>query len=435
MKKVFLLLWCAVLSLAVSAQKVYFIYLQTEDQSPFYVRMGDKIYSSASSGYLILGNLVDTTYYLSLGYAKSNEAETKFSVALNQGDRGFLIKKFDDGPALFDFQEMSLVKSNETAKENTVYTTKTDNFSNLLSKAAGDPSLVKVPVKKEEVVTKQDNTKVEDVVKPADKGVTESAGGVLVATGSAAKAEKETGSVNAGAQPGTASESGTASVPPQQNPVQETTTLQPSTASSETASQAAYKPSTIIRRSESSTTEGFGLVFLDKYTDLTDTIRILIPNPKVKLVSETESKPADETMLTMAKVDSASVNPVTAVAANQTEVEKVAAGDQTVKQADNYNSSCNNLASEKDFLKLRRKMAGKESDEEMVNEARKEFKSRCFSVEQIKYLGMLFLTSAGRYQFFDAAYSHVSDKKNFASLSSEITDDYYLKRFKALVGE
>jgi hypothetical protein len=47
----------------------------------------------------------------------------------------------------------------------------------------------------------------------------------------------------------------------------------------------------------------------------------------------------------------------------------------------------------------------------------------------------LVLTSAGKYQFFDAAYLHVSDQENFSSLQSEIKDDYYLKRFRALAGE
>ena len=80
-------------------------------------------------------------------------------------------------------------------------------------------------------------------------------------------------------------------------------------------------------------------------------------------------------------------------------------------------------------------MAAKTSDDGMVSEAKKLFKNKCFTTDQIKNLGSLFLTSAGKYQFFDAAYLHVTDRDQFASLQSEITDAYYLKRFKALVGE
>ena len=80
-------------------------------------------------------------------------------------------------------------------------------------------------------------------------------------------------------------------------------------------------------------------------------------------------------------------------------------------------------------------MASEENDEAMIDEAKKIYKTKCFTVEQLRNLSALFLTSAAKYQFFDASYSHVSDKQHFASLQSEIKDEYYLKRFKALVGE
>jgi hypothetical protein len=98
-------------------------------------------------------------------------------------------------------------------------------------------------------------------------------------------------------------------------------------------------------------------------------------------------------------------------------------------------SDCKSTASENDFFKLRKNMAAKNSDDSMVGEAKKAFKGKCFTTEQIRNLGTLFLTSAGKYQFFDAAYLHVTDREKFESLESEIKDDYYLKRFKALVGE
>jgi hypothetical protein len=80
-------------------------------------------------------------------------------------------------------------------------------------------------------------------------------------------------------------------------------------------------------------------------------------------------------------------------------------------------------------------MASEDTDEAMIDEAKQIFRNKCFTVEQIRYLSTLFLTSAAKYQFFDASYSYVSDKQNFSSLQSEIKDEYYLKRFKALAGE
>jgi len=424
-------------SLLASAQKVYFIYLQTEDQTPFYLRMGDKIYSSAASGYLILPNLTDSTYYMSFGYAKSNEPEAKFSVAVNQGDRGFLIKKFEDGPALFDLEELSVVKANESAKDNTVYTTKTDNFSNLLSKAAGDPSLVKVPVQKKEEPVKTQPQKTEEVLakegdikkeeaKPLAKATLDSPT-VVVTSPTVESAAPVTTTTTADVK--TTTDSVLYSVTLPQNTQQETAAAsQPMSKEKTVAATIPYSPSTVVRRAESSTTEGFGVVFYDKYEDQTDTIRILIPAAKVKLVSETETKPASDVMLTKEKVDSV-------VGADITQPEKSITAEKGSQKTESMPSSCANIASEKDFLKLRKRMASKETDESMVDEAKKEFRNKCFTVEQVKYLGGLFLTSAGRYQFFDAAYTHVSDMKNFASLQAQLSDEYYIKRFKALIGE
>jgi len=98
-------------------------------------------------------------------------------------------------------------------------------------------------------------------------------------------------------------------------------------------------------------------------------------------------------------------------------------------------TTCINIANSKDFLKLRKNMAAQTNDEAMIAEARKFFKTKCFTTEQIRNLSGLFLTSAAKYQFFDAAFGHVSDSSEFASLGVLIKDDYYAKRFKALIGD
>src|SRR5438094_786590 len=43
MKKVTLALFCFLLSAGLMAQKIYFIYIQTDNQQPFFVRMNEKI--------------------------------------------------------------------------------------------------------------------------------------------------------------------------------------------------------------------------------------------------------------------------------------------------------------------------------------------------------------------------------------------------------
>ena len=79
-------------------------------------------------------------------------------------------------------------------------------------------------------------------------------------------------------------------------------------------------------------------------------------------------------------------------------------------------------------------MVSETDDDDMVDEASKYFKTMCFTTAQIKNLGVLFLDDLGKYKFFDMAYYFVSDIENFPSLQSELKNDYYVNRFKAILG-
>ncbi|HVF82227.1 MAG TPA: DUF4476 domain-containing protein [Flavisolibacter sp.] len=423
MKKLLLFGFAACLSFTGSAQKVYFLYLQTDDQVPFYVRLSDKVYSSATSGYLILPNLIDSTYNLSFGYAKSTQPETRFAVSINQNDKGYLIKNFAEGLALFDMQELSLVKSVSGNKDNTVYETKSDKFSAVLSKAADDPGLLKVPVAKKEEpksVPEQKNvvTVKAEEIKPIEEKPRDTVAAKPIETveGKVEKKEEAVAKVdNSVTKPETKTVEDVKQPAVKEEPL------------TNDAPKNNYRLSVIRRHSESSTTEGFGIVYFDRIDDRVDTIRILIPPSKGKIDEDaqtanlSEIKKKEETVI--AESQQLKVDPeVKAIK------EKPAPVSITL-------SSCQNNASEKDFMKLRKNMAAKSNDEEMIAEAKKSFKNKCFTSEQIRYLSTLFLTSAAKYQFFDAAYNYVSDKQSFSSLQSEMKDEYYLKRFKALIGE
>ena len=69
----------------------------------------------------------------------------------------------------------------------------------------------------------------------------------------------------------------------------------------------------------------------------------------------------------------------------------------------------------------------------MLAQAKKYFKTKCFTTYQLKNLSALFLTDAAKFRFFDAAYAFVADEVNFKTLESEMKDDYYITRFQAMV--
>jgi hypothetical protein len=243
---------------AAFSQKTYFVYLQIEQQQPFYVKLGDKTYSSSATGYLILSKLVDSSYSLTVGFPNDKWPEQKFTVNLGGKDKGYLLKNFQDGSwGLFDLQtltiQMATVKAaaNEPAGNVSLFTA-------ILSKAANDPSLMEKSgaVKKEEpvMVVKEEPKKEESVVVVREDVKKEEP--VIVVREEVKKEES----------------------------VQEEKVLRE------------YKKSVITKKSESSTSEGFGLTFIDDYLDGTkDTISIIIPNPAIqrRSIGDTQKEKTD----------------------------------------------------------------------------------------------------------------------------------------------
>jgi hypothetical protein len=438
-------------AICASAQKVYFIYLQSDNYAPFYLKMNDRIYSSTTSGYLILSNLFDTTYTFSIGFP-SSQSESRFTVKLNSKDKGFLIKNFSSGLGLFDLQNLTITnEQKDDAPKNISFIRRNDDFSSLLSRAAHDTTLLYAVVRVSEDVAIQDpqpqpeetGQKTEEVRLLKDTSVIITTAETLsepkaqdslaiLRSGSETKKEGEVAdkTIDNNLQKGTVAAVVTVTESNQtlsdsSDKITSDTLTSTGITSIQTnpSEEVVFKRSQVKKHSESSTSEGFGLVFYDLYGDKQDTISLLIPNPPI-ILNQTAENDSSESQKSLVPAG---------------EIKKDTEWQAPVVVAVKTNSSaklqCKTTASDNDFFKLRKNMAGQNTDEAMVAEAKKVFKSKCFSTEQIKNLGALFLTSSGKYQFFDAAYLHVTDQQNFALLESEIKDEYYLKRFKALIGE
>jgi hypothetical protein len=405
------------------AQKVYFIYIQAENNTPFFVKAGDKVTSSTASGYVILSSLVDSVYQFTIGKTGHAAVESRFSIPVNKQDRGFLLKEADGKFSLFDLQAMTSLQplaAGGTSAE--PVEKRTDAFTVLLAQAANDPSLLEI--RATPAVQKQTDT-------PAtpDAAVATSAAGT---EGEAAQPEtttEDTIQAQVAAMPETTITETAA--PPVTEPNNETT----ETNANETVQQVVvnddepgaavqdetpvYKPSVVTRRSESSTSEGFGLVFLDDSNGTVDTIRIMIPNQNTWSQKDPVGVPFSKKFLEISNVDT-----------TVSETAPATLGETTTAHR---KTTCNAVATESDFFKLRRNMATKEKDEAMIREAKRYFRKACFSTEQIRNLSGLFLTASGKYQFFDAAYPYVSDQDQYAALQTEINDSYYTDRFMELI--
>ena len=78
-------------------------------------------------------------------------------------------------------------------------------------------------------------------------------------------------------------------------------------------------------------------------------------------------------------------------------------------------------------------MVSEDNDDDMIAVAKKSFKTKCFTVDQVKNLSVLFLKDTGKYNFFDMAYPFVSDSHNFINLQSQLSDSYYISRFQVMI--
>src|SRR6186997_1023487 len=434
--KLFVFLFFAAASL--NAQKVYFIYLQTDNQQPFYARMGEKIYNSTTYGYLILSNLHDSTYSVNIGIQGSEVADQPYSVTVNKKDQGFLIKNFGDkGWGLFNITSMVTImpQSKPVNSAQTVKTEKREDnaFTNLLAKAADDSTIkekpiVEKPVEKKAETTASNTEKKEEVKEIAPSSQSEIKNGVptsqsdikngiIVAPVLVKEEPKIDGQDSKNAAKMKEDSIAVAKAKEDELLKQEELRKQDSIEKAKTqiTTEGEYKRSVVKLKSESSTTAGIGLVFLDILSDqITDTIRVLI-QPDTKKATPVQSNQEEKKFL--------DIHPVDSVA-----VEK----DVTQKAAVKSNN-CKAVAVEDDFFKLRKRMAGANNDDAMITEAKKVFKTKCFSTTQVRNLSALFLTDESKYKFFDAAYQYVSDLENFSTLQSALKDEYFINRFKAMI--
>jgi hypothetical protein len=458
-KKLFFLFLISVFSLSVKAQITHFVYLQTENGQPFYVKLNNKIISSSAAGYLIIPNIADGTYEVEVGFPKNEIPAGDFTFSIDKNNEGFLIKNFaDKGLQLFNMQTLALIPPNQMVTDTTKVVASApakkdaDPFTKMLANVVKDSSILE----NHDVVVAKPS-------KPADSAV-------AINNDSAVTANTSNSSTRVPA---------------------------------DTTSVATVNP--IAKILSKHDKDGLQMIYADHGNDKTDTVNVFMPAQKKQsennAVAENENapvssstdtaqytitptiiKPSTDTSASgfVARKDSIYVNNDAKTAPVQvftigpskekdekkedsgekssgkktgaiTDVKITDASSEKQKNKNNktaeseivvlpkvvtaskVNSDCKAFASNEDFLKLRKKMAAENNMDDMLKTARKYFRSKCFSTEQIKDLSYLFLTNEGKYKFFDAAYPYTSDSDQYEILESQLTDEYYLTRFKAMI--
>jgi hypothetical protein len=375
MKKLLQLALLILICNASIAQKYLFVYLQTDNKQPFYVKMKDKVLSSSQSGYLVVPKLTAGELNMKIGFPKEKWPQQSFNIIISDNDAGYLLKNFDEkGWGLYNLQTMEIVMNGAPASSKNKTTTENDDaFAATLSTATNTDVVVKkvpIPTPKTETIIKTEPVKIEKAV----------------------------------------------------------------------------VKNTIEKYKTINDKEGKSITYLVKVDNEIDTVNVFIPS---------ETAPEKSTVRKVEKIAPAKVdadkkekfldielqNPNVTTGEKSNEIAKrenvTAVETENKKTTDkpsvSFNSDCRAFASDDDFFKTRKKMVAEDNDEAMVEAARKLFKVKCYSVEQIKNLSLLFLNDNSKYNFFDAVYPHTSDTQNFVNLQSLLKDDYYIKRFKAMM--
>ena len=420
-----------------NSQKLYFIYLESESRQVFQARVGEKLFHSVPAGYLIIPNLVDSSYQVRISFPQNQIPELRFQIPVQGKDHGYLIKDMkDQGWVLFDLQDLVLLPPTpDTIKGSSgIQSGGVSFFREILSKAANDPSLLESPVafgidSAEKAGNAQISGKSDSLGRkstasnaPSPSPVRKSSGNLPDSVGFSRPGKNKDSLPGIAANGKMPKTEGRTVVKPVGEPGKKasdtagkkTAVVQAGTKKRESGS---YKPTEVTRKSESSTTEGFGLTFVDKVSkDRNDTIRIMIPNQKPA------SKESAEGSQTKKKPTPAG-NAESGISSSEKKNTENLAGSK----------SCESVASETDLIRLRRKMEAYRQVEDRINESRKVFASKCFTTVQVRSLGSLFASEAGKFQFFEAAYPFSSDRENFPALQSEFRDAYFIYRFKKMV--
>ena len=397
---VFFFLSC-LLSATTYAQSFHYIYIQTENKEPFYVKMDKNTLNSSESGYILIPKLIEGTYQCSIGFLKKGLPELNITINVKNINEGFLLKNTEEkGWMMVNLQSADKVPLPVLLIPNNEVETKLvgDEFARVLAQVLQDTSIFEaVAVKKYEDSSAIVGNKQIDI--PATKGI----------------------------------EIPILLVP--QLVVDKITKLQ-----------------------YDSTFENLVIIYQDLVNSIPDTIKLIIPLERSILTPASE-KEMEVPYIVTSKVDTVKNDSRFIDMELQNPNQKI---DLSTKINDDFvitekkrtlqiipdsiasnklarvdtikimaNSDCKKLATQNDFMYLRKKMTAENTETDMLKVAKKQFAKNCFTTEHIKNLGVLFISEEEKYNFFIAAFAFVSDIHNFSSLEGQFTDIYYKTKFKS----
>lgn len=455
LQRIAFIILCIHGSISAGAQQNWFLYIQSESSQPFYVRIGETIYSSSRVGHLVINGLHDSTYRLAIGFPQSQYREHQFAVPIKKKDYGFELKKTDARSwVLYDWQEQETIRAPRTDSLLFGERKKDDGFASLMASVVNDSAVLYTSVVRADPPKKAENNidtttiaKINDDITPVTKKPDEGAKDTtaIVQEIKIADSNKTEPVVVKTEKP--KDDSAIVDTTSRATPGKDTTALVKTEPVQEEKKDNTLPVSKLKEETDKQEKK---LVFLDNTIGIKkDTITVIIPLEKDSVVAEekkvVKSEPEKETPKPnqQSLMDSvASIKKADTVAAARAEMKKidspavVAAKEPEPEKPTGLilvNSDCVKFASDNDVDKLRIKMMNEKDAGNRIFVAHKAFKNMCFATRHIKALSELFPNDELRFRFFETAWPFVSDTSQFKNLEETLTDSFFITRFRTLL--
>ena len=365
-----------------NAQQNHYIYIQSENSQAFFIRTKDKVYSASEAGYVIVPSLPEGMFDFVIGFPKNMSRPIAYQIEIKQKDIGFELKKENDSTwSLYELQNNQRVEGKIYQKspgyniENN-----TDEFSLLLADVSNTPSIKTRRIKPAPEQTNDSTLLV------SNKSMEPNASPAVDSMQSTQAVEKEI----------------------QQAVIPEIIPEAKTIAIAEPA-----LPLEVVKKDfDYLDSTGRSLVYTITLGETTEKVVIFLPYTEKGTKKKSKAKPQNE----VPKVEKAIVEVA------EKSKEEIAALKQCAKQAEG-----------KDFFQLRKKMVDQIDETKMIEVALAVFKSKCFSVEQIKNLAVIILNEKNRFLFLEMAYPYTSNKDAFSNLQMLLTEAEHINSFKALL--
>lgn len=374
------------------AQNYHFVYLQSANRQPYTVQLNEQNYASTAGGYMIIPRLMPGKHQIQLQWQQNPSLVLNFDIPVSDQDAGYNLSKGENG----NWQLTGL--------------------SNELVIAATMPSVSESSTVAQTTQIQNNNIAASST---NNNPVSTTATSITAAAVKPLKANAaELNSVHSN-NSGTVSTNTDAVIKKQVMPKPVTRVT---------------NNGNVAKTFERMSAEGLDQIYVVQGVSKPDTVAVFIP---LKQTPKAEVKPSE-----VPATPQMPKEVVTTVATNTID----SSGNLNATNNDNQNTNKPNIdnnvqknnaqtcqpATKEDFNATRIAMASSNTDAAMIDAAKKAFEKNCYTVEQIKNLGVLFLSQQNRLQFFIAARPHLVDATNFGSLVNEFIDPNVIDQFKKL---